>query len=90
MTSDVLLMDFNCLIYRCLRSPSLPPYDENEDWEKHLLKEVASWYVGNSAMKFIQYCEDMLNISIQDTLLPFPASYTPHYNGSSIIYSGTL
>ena len=33
-----------------------------------LLKEVASGYVGNSAMKFIQYCEDMLNISIQDVL----------------------
>lgn len=32
------------------------------------LKEVASSYVGNSAMKFIQYCEDMLNISIQDVL----------------------
>lgn len=33
-----------------------------------LLKEVASGYIGNSAMKFIQYCEDMLNISIQDVL----------------------
>jgi hypothetical protein len=33
-----------------------------------LLKEVASGYVGNSAMKFIQYCEDMLNISINDVL----------------------
>jgi len=33
-----------------------------------LLKEVSSGYVGNSAMKFIQYCEDMLNISINDVL----------------------
>lgn len=33
-----------------------------------LLKEVASGYIGNSAMKFVQYCEDMLNISIQDVL----------------------
>jgi hypothetical protein len=33
-----------------------------------LLKEVATGYIGNSAMKFIQYCEDMLNISIQDVL----------------------
>ena len=33
-----------------------------------LLKEVGSGYLGNSAMKFIQYCEDMLNISIQDVL----------------------
>lgn len=32
------------------------------------LKEVATGYIGNSAMKFIQYCEDMLNISIQDVL----------------------
>ena len=32
------------------------------------LKEVATGYIGNSAMKFIQYCEDMLNISIQDIL----------------------
>jgi hypothetical protein len=33
-----------------------------------LLKEVATGYLGNSAMKFIQYCEDMLNISINDVL----------------------
>jgi hypothetical protein len=33
-----------------------------------LLKEVASGYIGNSAVKFIQYCEDMLNISIQDVI----------------------
>ena len=33
-----------------------------------LLKEVASGYLGNSAVKFVQYCEDMLNISIQDVL----------------------
>ena len=36
-----------------------------------LLKEVSTGYVGNSAMKFIQYCEDMLNISIQDVLNDF-------------------
>lgn len=33
-----------------------------------ILKEVASGMVGNSAMKFVQYCEDMLNISIKDVL----------------------
>ena len=33
-----------------------------------LVKKVASGYVGNSAMKFIQYCEDMLNISIEDVI----------------------
>jgi hypothetical protein len=36
-----------------------------------LLKEVASGYLGNSAVKFVQYCEDMLNISIQDVLNNF-------------------
>ena len=33
-----------------------------------LLKEVSSGYIGNSAVKFVQYCEDMLNISIQDVI----------------------
>lgn len=33
-----------------------------------LLKEVAGGYVGNSAVKFIQYCEDMLNININDII----------------------
>lgn len=33
-----------------------------------MLKEVSSFYIGNSAMKFVQYCEDMLNISIQDVI----------------------
>ncbi len=32
------------------------------------LSEIANGYVGNSAMKFIQYCQDMLNISIQDVI----------------------
>ena len=33
-----------------------------------LLKIVAASYVGNSAMKYVQYCEDMLNINIMDVL----------------------
>lgn len=33
-----------------------------------LLKTVAAGYIGNSAMKFVQYCEDMLNINIQDVI----------------------
>ena len=33
-----------------------------------LLKEVANGYLGNSAVKFVQYCEDMLNISINDVI----------------------
>jgi len=36
-----------------------------------LLKVVASSYVGNSAMKYVQYCEDMLNINIMDVLNDF-------------------
>jgi hypothetical protein len=36
-----------------------------------LLKVVAASYVGNSAMKYVQYCEDMLNINIMDVLNDF-------------------
>jgi hypothetical protein len=32
------------------------------------LKEIAAGYVGNSVMKFLQYCEDMLNININDII----------------------
>lgn len=32
------------------------------------LKEVAASYVGNSALKLIQYCEDMLRINIEDVM----------------------
>lgn len=45
-------------------------YGENSSPREFLplVKEIAGGYVGNSAMKFIQYCEDMLNISIEDVL----------------------
>ena len=33
-----------------------------------MLKEVATGYIGNTAMKFVQYCEDMLNININDII----------------------
>lgn len=33
-----------------------------------LLIQVASGYIGNSALKFTQYCQDMLNISIKDVI----------------------
>jgi hypothetical protein len=33
-----------------------------------LLQKVAGSYVGNAAMKFVQYCEDMMNININDVL----------------------
>jgi 5'-3' exonuclease len=46
--TDVLCFDFNCLIYRCIRGPSMPPYPaaavsdpyEHDMWESELLKEV--------------------------------------------------
>jgi hypothetical protein len=43
-------------------------YDSSPREFLPLLKEVSTGYIGNSAMKFIQYCEDMLNISIQDVI----------------------
>lgn len=33
-----------------------------------ILREVASGYIGNTALKFLQYCEDKLNVSIIDVL----------------------
>jgi 5'-3' exonuclease len=38
-----LCFDFNCLIYRCIRAPSMPVYSEEQHdaWEASLLHEVA-------------------------------------------------
>lgn len=33
-----------------------------------LVQKVAGSYVGNSALKFVQYCEDMIKISIRDVI----------------------
>lgn len=33
-----------------------------------MLREVASGYVGNSGVKFIRYCDDMMKISVHDVL----------------------
>ena len=42
--TDVLCFDFNCLIYRCLRSPSLRPYpselEDQGDWENEFINEI--------------------------------------------------
>jgi len=53
--SDILLVDFNCLIYGCLRSKNLPVYtlDNQREWEDALLNEIKSyvvslWRVSNS------------------------------------------
>lgn len=48
VSTDVLCFDFNCLIYRCIRGPNMPPYPasavsdpyEHDMWEGELLKEV--------------------------------------------------
>lgn len=37
------------------------------------LREVAHGYVGGSAMKYLQYCQDMINITIQDVLNRYDA-----------------
>ena len=41
-TPDALCFDFNCLVYRCLHAPSLPPYtlETHDAWEEALLQEV--------------------------------------------------
>jgi len=43
-------------------------YDSSPREFLPLLREVASGYLGNSAMKFIQYCQDMLNVNIEDVI----------------------
>ena len=45
MSSDILLMDFNCLIYQCIRDTSLPAYSHStrEAWESALLDAVKAY-----------------------------------------------
>ena len=45
--SDALLMDFNCLIYQCVRSDSLPNFtmDTRDAWEKALIEAVKKYTV---------------------------------------------
>jgi len=45
--ADVLLMDFNCLIYGCIHAKTLPPYshDTREAWETAVLKEICAYVV---------------------------------------------
>ena len=46
-TSDVLLMDFNCLIYQCVRNDSLPRFTANtrDEWERALIDLVKAYTV---------------------------------------------
>lgn len=47
-----LFMDFNCLIYHCLSSPTLPPYPvhgtpvAHDEWEDALIGEVVAYTTG--------------------------------------------
>jgi 5'-3' exonuclease len=45
--SDVLLMDFNCLIYQCVRDKTLPVYTfaQKDEWEKALIECVKKYTV---------------------------------------------
>jgi len=47
LRSDVLLMDFNCLIYQCVRDTSLPAYaaTTKDAWEKALIESVKKYTV---------------------------------------------
>lgn len=47
LRSDVLLMDFNCLIYQCVRDSSLPVYTAatKDEWEKALIESVKKYTV---------------------------------------------
>ena len=40
--AEVLAFDFNCLIYRCIRGPTMPVYtiETHDQWESALLKEI--------------------------------------------------
>jgi 5'-3' exonuclease len=43
--SDILLMDFNCLIYQCVRAAGVYKAEEREAWEARLLEAVKSYTV---------------------------------------------
>ena len=45
--ADILLVDFNCLIYGCIRGPTLPPYSHatKDAWEAAAIKEVCEYVV---------------------------------------------
>lgn len=44
---DVLLVDFNCLIYGCIRGPKMPPYShsERDAWEAAAIRAVEEYVV---------------------------------------------
>jgi 5'-3' exoribonuclease 4 len=47
LSSDVLLMDFNCLIYQCIRGEGLPRYTNASrlDWEAAVIEAVKNYTV---------------------------------------------
>lgn len=40
---DWLWMDFNCLIYHCLRRPDLRPYDGTAEWEAEFIQAIITY-----------------------------------------------
>lgn len=47
VAANVLLMDFNCLIYQCVRSDKLPTYtmETRHEWERALIEAVKKYTV---------------------------------------------
>ena len=47
LKGDILLMDFNCLIYQCVRGEGVPPYtsETRPEWEKAVLEAVKAYTV---------------------------------------------
>jgi 5'-3' exonuclease len=42
---DWLWMDFNCLIYHCLRKPTMPPYVPGNEWEKEFIRQIGVYLI---------------------------------------------
>lgn len=43
--ASTLLIDFNCIVYGCLRSETLPPFEGEDNWETLLNEEVCKYIV---------------------------------------------
>jgi 5'-3' exonuclease len=42
---DWLWMDFNCLIYHCLRKPTMPEYEPGSEWENEFIRQIGVYLV---------------------------------------------
>jgi hypothetical protein len=68
--SQMIVRDMQPRSWTMLSEFIICNYGENASPREFLplLREVVSGYIGNSGMKFVQYCDDMLNININDVL----------------------